>query len=65
MYTIRDNTGRFRLAQSLEEVAKIVQLDPHEIAWALEEYGRCETDKHWVVVDSESHADASQLAVTA
>ncbi len=65
MYIIRDNSGQIRRVNSLEEVANIVELDPHEIAWALEEYGRCETDTHWVVVDSESHADASQLAVTA
>ena len=50
MYIIRDNTGQVRRVKSLEEVAKIMQLDPHEIAWALEEYGRCETDAHCVVV---------------
>jgi hypothetical protein len=36
-------TGEFS-AVSLEEAAAIAQLDPNEIAWAIEEHGVCETD---------------------
>ena len=53
MFIIRDTAGQVRRVQPLEEVALIVELDPHEIAWALEEYGRCETGTHCVVVEEE------------
>jgi hypothetical protein len=33
----------------LGEVALILELDPADIEWALEEYGICETDKYTVV----------------
>jgi len=36
-------TGEFS-AVSLEEAADIASLDPHEIEWAIEEQGVCETD---------------------
>jgi hypothetical protein len=36
-------TGEFS-AVSLEEAAAIASLDPHEIAWAIEEHGVCETN---------------------
>ena len=26
-----------------EEVAKLMELDPSEVEWAIEEYGRCDT----------------------
>jgi hypothetical protein len=35
-------TGEFRTV-SLEEAAEIASLDPHEIEWAIEEHGVCET----------------------
>jgi hypothetical protein len=36
-------TGEFQTL-SLEDAASIAQLDPHEIEWAIEEHGVCETD---------------------
>lgn len=38
-------TGRFERL-SLEEVADIAQLDLHDIEWAIEEHGLCETNIH-------------------
>ena len=40
-------TGEFR-AVSLEDAAEIAQLDPHEIEWAIEEHGVCETETHQI-----------------
>jgi hypothetical protein len=40
-------TGEFH-AVSLEETADIAQLDPNEIAWAIEEHGVCETEIHQI-----------------
>jgi hypothetical protein len=40
-------TGEFS-AVSLQEAAEIASLDPHEIAWAIEEHGVCETDTHQI-----------------
>ena len=54
MYIIRDQAGQTLRISSLNEVAQIVQLDPHEIAWALEELGQCETVTHCVVVEEEA-----------
>ena len=31
---------------SIEDAARIAQLDLAEVEWALEEYGVCETDTH-------------------
>ena len=56
MYIVRDQAGQSLHINSLEEVAQIMQLDPHEIAWAFEAYGRCETDTHCVVVDEEARS---------
>jgi hypothetical protein len=43
-YQIIDlQTGEFR-AVTLDEAAEISSLDPHDIEWAIEEYGLCETD---------------------
>ena len=33
---------------TLEEAAALVQLDPHEIEWAIEEHGVCETETHQI-----------------
>jgi hypothetical protein len=41
---INMQTGEFQTL-SLEEVADIASLDPHEIEWAIEEHGVCETDQ--------------------
>ena len=35
---------------TLEQVAELVQLDPTEVAWAIEQYGRCDTDDYTVVL---------------
>ena len=40
-------TGDFQVV-TLEEAAEIAQLDPHDIAWAIEEHGVCETDIHQI-----------------
>jgi hypothetical protein len=40
-------TGEFH-AVSLEETADIAQLDPNEIAWAIEGHGVCETEIHQI-----------------
>jgi hypothetical protein len=37
-------TGEFSVV-TLEEAASITSLDPHEIEWAIEEHGVCETDQ--------------------
>jgi len=68
MYIIRDTTGQVHYVNSLEDAAQIVELDPNEIAWALEEHGRCETDAHCVVVDEEAsdeHDDTGQRVLQA
>jgi hypothetical protein len=36
-------TGDFKTV-SLDEAAQLVALDPHDIEWAIEEHGVCETD---------------------
>ena len=33
---------------SLEQAAELAQVDPHELAWACEQHGRCDTDHHTV-----------------
>ena len=40
-------TGDFQVV-TLEEAAEIAQLDPRDIAWAIEEHGVCETDIHQI-----------------
>jgi hypothetical protein len=40
-------TGEFRTV-SLEEAAEIASLDPHEIEWAIEQEGVCETELHQI-----------------
>jgi hypothetical protein len=40
-------TGDFQVV-TLEEAAQIAQLDPHDIEWAIEEHGVCETDIHQI-----------------
>ena len=40
-------TGDFHVV-TLEEAAEIAQLDPRDIAWAIEEHGVCETDIHQI-----------------
>jgi hypothetical protein len=56
-------TGDFQVV-TLEEAAEIAQLDPNDIAWAIEEHGVCETDIHQItklpgVPDDEEERDAS------
>jgi hypothetical protein len=56
-------TGDFQVV-TLEEAAEIAQLDPHDIEWAIEEHGVCETDIHQItklpgVPDDEEERDAS------
>ena len=56
-------TGDFQVV-TLEEAAQVAQLDPHDIAWAIEEHGVCETDIHQItkvpgVPDDEEERDAS------
>jgi hypothetical protein len=36
-------TGEFHTV-SLDQAAQLASLDPHDIQWAIEEYGACETD---------------------
>jgi hypothetical protein len=40
-------TGEFH-AVTLEEAADIAQLDPNEVAWAIEDHGVCETEIHQI-----------------
>jgi hypothetical protein len=40
-------TGEFATL-TLEEAAEIAALDPHEIEWAIEEHGVCETETHQI-----------------
>lgn len=37
----------------LSSAAEIAQLDETEVLWALEEFGRCETDRHEIVEPTE------------
>jgi hypothetical protein len=41
-------TGEFQTV-SLDEAARIASLDPHEIEWAIEEHGVCETDQFQII----------------
>jgi hypothetical protein len=36
----------------LEAAAELTELDPHEIEWAIEEYGRCDTDR-FIIINEE------------
>jgi chemotaxis signal transduction protein len=40
---------RQTIAVPLRQAAEITQLDESEIAWALEEFGQCETDLYLVM----------------
>lgn len=40
-------TGDFQVV-TLDEAAEIAQLDPHDVAWAIEEHGVCETNIHQI-----------------
>lgn len=56
-------TGDFQVV-TLKEAAEITQLDPHDITWAIEQVGVCETDIHQItkvpgVLDDEEERDAS------
>ena len=50
MYTVRTQDGLTQQIASLSELANLVPLDEHEIEWALDEFGRCETDLHTVTM---------------
>ena len=42
--------------QSLADVAKLAELDEHEILWVIEECGGCSVDvkeEHWVIEEEE------------
>lgn len=66
MYQIINlETGDFKTV-TLEEAAGIASLDPHDIEWAIEEHGVCETDTHQITKlndppeeDGEGDRDAS------
>ncbi len=56
-YDIYDTSNSlFRSEVSLEEAAQLMQLDPHEIIWAIEEFGPCDTETYVVVGHGETSA---------
>jgi hypothetical protein len=46
---IETATRKALLVDSAEEVEKITDVRADEIAWSCEEYGRCDTEGHFVV----------------
>jgi hypothetical protein len=46
-HIINLETGDFQIV-TLEEAAEIAQLDPHDVAWAIEEQGVCETETYQI-----------------
>lgn len=38
-----------RHSESLNEVAELVKVHPHEITWAIAEYGKCDVQDYTVV----------------
>ena len=37
------------LIATLEQAAALIELDEHEIVWAVEQFGRCDSDTHTVL----------------
>jgi Mg/Co/Ni transporter MgtE len=51
MFDVYDASTQARIAEAIDlaAAAALTQLDPDEIAWAIEEEGSCDTDEHHVV----------------
>jgi hypothetical protein len=66
MYQIINlRTGEFQIV-TLDEAAALAQLDPNEVAWAIEESGVCETDEYQITrVDELPAAGRGALLGTA
>jgi hypothetical protein len=45
-YRVEDLTTGEVQSLTLEEAEALTEVDAHEIEWAIEEYGVCETDTH-------------------
>ncbi len=59
LFIVVDLLDLTRKLASLEMAARIAQLDPAEILWAIEEFGVCETERYVIAdcPDPESKVD--------
>ena len=48
LYLVKDLRDGSEVVVSLEDAARITILDEAEIEWAIEEYGICETERHFI-----------------
>ena len=54
MFVIFDLSTRQTQLVTLEEAARIAQLNEVDIQWSIEEFGRCETDEHIIVEEGDT-----------